>query len=148
MSLQGRIEVECPQCGKKRETEIWRSINATVDPDVKQALLDGRVNVFHCPKCGFEAPIGIDLLYHDMDKQFWVRFYPFEWVVTGDLLKDFNPGGEWRSHFGIEANVYVFRPPHVVFDMGELVRYVVFRDRLFEQSQDKAQDDSQQIGSE
>lgn len=144
MTIEGKIEIQCPRCGKKQETPVWRSLNATDDPEAKQALLEGRVNVFHCPKCALEAPIGIDLLYHDMEREFWVEFYPFEWVDSNDLLEHFTPEGESRTDFGIgptdigaESTPYIFRPPHVVFDMNELVRYVQFRDRLYEQSRGK-----------
>jgi len=135
MTMGDVVEVECPKCGGKQATNIWRTINVSVNPELKQALFDGRINVFRCSKCGCEAPIGVDLLYHDMHEQFWVQFYPFEWLNNDRGLARFGPDGEMGMGLPSELSnlplqSYVSRAPHVVFDMGELVRYVLFRDKL------------------
>jgi hypothetical protein len=135
MSIEQPVELECPDCHDKQVTTVWSSINVQGNPEAKQELLDGKVNVLHCRKCGNQATIAADLLYHDMEKQFWVQYLPFEQAMSTNLLEFFSPEGEIRSENPGPKGGYISRPPHIVFHMGELVRYVLFRDRLFEQAQ-------------
>jgi hypothetical protein len=55
--------------------------------------------------------------------------------MSADLLENFGPEGEIKVGSLGPTTGYMSRPPHLVFDMAELVRYVLFRDRLSEQSQ-------------
>lgn len=50
----------------------WRSVNADHDPELKQAVLDGSLNVLEC-ECGQHTPIHTDLLYHDMEGMYQVH---------------------------------------------------------------------------
>jgi hypothetical protein len=132
MTLPQFLEMECPRCHAQQPATVYRTINVTIDADLKQAVLDGEINIFHCGACAFEAPIEADLLYHDMDQEFWVQYYPFAWIEKRGLLERFAPEGEWKMCPAPGRSGYTARPPHLVFDMNELVRYVLFRDRISE----------------
>jgi hypothetical protein len=134
MSFQHDFEITCPECGMKQKTTVWRSINATVDPELRIALFEGKVNWFVCKKCGHSAEVTFDLLYNDMRREFLVQYYPFHWLEEDERLASFTAAGEWASGMDGEGDGYMFEPAHVVFDMGELVRYVIFRERLFDVS--------------
>ena len=99
-------------------------------------MFDGQINLFRCPDCDFEGHIDVDLLYHDMQKELVVQYYPFASVDTPGLLRSFTPEGEWRTPLESRGPRYIRRPPHVVFDMYELMRYIIFRDRLSEGSEE------------
>lgn len=75
MSLPERVELVCRTCGHAQPETVWRSINVTLDPELKQSLLNGEINVFACSACGTKALILQDLLYHDMAKGLvvWLR---------------------------------------------------------------------------
>jgi hypothetical protein len=45
---------------------VWDSLNSDLDPDAKQKLLDGTLFQYKCEKCGHEASVAYDILYHDM----------------------------------------------------------------------------------
>lgn len=137
MSKRTKTEIECPHCGNKQDTEVWSSLNVTLDPEAKEALFNGKINFFCCQKCRWEGMIPVDLLYHDMRRRFCVQFYPFEWIGNNDFIQDL------IQNIPIEGELPPAWPPmtdfppymqhmHIVFDMGELVRYVIFKDRLFE----------------
>ena len=74
--------------------EIWNTVNATLDSELKKALVKGELNVFKCDKCGIETEIPNYLLYHDMDKQvmIWLMYpkedgsIPVELAPTEDLF--------------------------------------------------------------
>jgi len=133
MSVRESVEAKCPACGEESEVSVWRAMNVTTDPDAKELLLSGSVNVFSCPKCRYESLLDIDLLYHDMERKFSVQYYPFERLADDNFLAGFALDGA-HAPAGVrlpgEAE-YLLRP-HIVFEMGELVRYIAFRDRLWE----------------
>ncbi len=133
MSIVQIIEIECPRCGSKSNTSIWSSINTQLSPEAKGKLLEGKINLFNCLVCSLEAPVSATLLYHDMERKFCARFVPFSMVEKNSFLDEFNDNAEGRLP-GIpddEIPEY-FKHEHIVFSMEELIRYVVFRDRLDE----------------
>ncbi len=131
MTVKMDVEIECPKCGKKSETVVWSSLNATLNPEDKNKLIQGQINVFHCPNCGDDGYVQTDFLYHDMENDFCVQFYPANSMTKSNFLEQFDKDGKLKPSplFGPDTPEY-FRNIHVVFDMRELVRYVIFRGRL------------------
>lgn len=136
MSVKESIEAKCPQCGTDSQTTAWRSINTRLDPEARELLLANNVNVFRCPKCGYESLVDIDLLYHDPDRRFCVQFYPFERVGDDRFLENFThdnePAVRVPEGMNLPERMSYVAHPHIVFDMGEMVRYIAFRERLDE----------------
>jgi len=130
------VEAKCPACGEESSTTVWRSMNVTQDPDAKELLLAGTVNVFQCPKCGYESMLDIDFLYHDMERNLCVQYYPYERLADDGFLANFTidaePAIAVPEGMQVKTGMEYLTHPHIVFDMGELVRYVAFRDRLYE----------------
>lgn len=132
MSRAEVVEIDCPECGKKQKVTIWRTINVTLDPGLKKKLLEGHINHFECRSCGTRAWLGGQfLLYHDMDRRFMVYCCPPTSLDDPKFLGQFKPDGRMEMP-GIPEQMSAQYHMHVVFDMGELVRYVVFRDRLLQ----------------
>ena len=116
---------------------IYKSINATQDPEARKALLEGRVNRFVCGKCDHKGYLLVSFLYHDMDRQFLVQYHPFPAVQSDEFLKDFEVSGRPRLESGklaaeIDRKLKYFSEMHIVFDMAEMMRYIIFRERLHE----------------
>ena len=136
MSVKESVEAKCPACGEESSTTVWRSMNVTQDPDAKELLLAGTVNVFQCPKCGYESMLDIDFLYHDMERNLCVQYYPYERLADDGFLANFTidaePAIAVPEGMQVKTGMEYLTHPHIVFDMGELVRYVAFRDRLYE----------------
>lgn len=74
MSLSITDAVECPGCGHVRAATFWTSVNADLNPDLKQSLLDGTFFRHDCPRCGREIVIEHELLYHDMRRHAMVYY--------------------------------------------------------------------------
>ena len=136
MTRQRTIELECPKCGEKQSLTLYDSINVSLDPSLKEKLFKGEINIFQCKKCKEKAFVPMPLLYHDMEKHLLVQFYPFDVMEDDEFLKQFSKEGEWGSEL-IEFIPRKLRQPykriHIVFDMGEMVRYVIFRERIADQ---------------
>lgn len=135
MTRQRYVELECPMCHAKQSVTLYDSINVTLDPSLKEKLFNGEINVFQCGKCNERIFVSLPLLYHDMDRHFLVQYYPFDIIEDREFLKQFSKEGGWSSAF-INMIPRKLRQPykniHIVFDIEELVRYVISRDKLHE----------------
>lgn len=67
MSSKTTVEVTCPACGAKHKVSIWKSINTTLDPEMKQAVRDRSAFLFTCPSCGYQTHLSYGFLYHQME---------------------------------------------------------------------------------
>ena len=133
MSETERIKISCPECNEKQATQVWHSLNPCLDPGDKELLFMGKINLFSCEKCSYKAFIPIDFIYHDTAQQYCVQFYSPHSVENADFINSFTSEGlpgwvDSLGNLGTQAP-YLLRP-HIVFDTGELIRYVEFRDRL------------------
>ena len=128
-------EIECQACGSKQDTEIFESINVTVDPELKEKLFKGEINKFICEKCSHEAMVDISLLYNDMERKFSVQYYPYQWIFDESFLNGFTKQGEpeWTRDERVPKKIMGhLKWTHIVFSMDELIRYIMFRDRVSE----------------
>jgi len=141
MSINREEEIACPKCGKSQTVTIWESIDADPDPEARTALFEARINRYDCPSCDFDALVPLPLLYHDRKRQFVVQFFPFGWLDEPEFMSRFTADGHDRQvaeAFERALKAKKIPPgaepaePHVVFDMTELVRYVLFRERVFD----------------
>lgn len=67
MSRSHQEPIRCSTCNVQQAFTVWESINVTVDPNLKQSLLNGDLTTFRCNRCGHEAHVAYNCLYHDMD---------------------------------------------------------------------------------
>ncbi len=68
MSMMSSGEVICADCGKVIQIEIWETVNVTLDPDIKQRILDGSFYLVQCQACGWSKFLEYNSLYHDMER--------------------------------------------------------------------------------
>lgn len=89
--------------------------------------------------------ISTALMYHDMKRRSVVQFFPFDAIDDAEFLERFQTDGTDSivtnalglvQPKGMSLDVEYMRTPHIVFDMGELVRYVLFRERVFDSRQE------------
>lgn len=66
----------CTCCLNQQPFTIWDSVNVSVDPELKQALINGELTEFVCQKCGNKTHVEYDCLYHDMEKSLaiWLKY--------------------------------------------------------------------------
>jgi hypothetical protein len=41
-------KLNCPKCGHLQDTVVWTSLNVSLDPDLREKLFNGEINVFIC----------------------------------------------------------------------------------------------------
>lgn len=141
MSIRRDEEIGCPKCGGTQTVTLWDALDADADPAAREALFEARVNRYDCPSCEFDALVPVPLLYHDRKRQFVVQYFPFGMLDEEKFVRRFTADGRDRevaARFTEAAAARKLPPgaeplePHVVFDMAELVRFVLFRERVFD----------------
>ena len=80
LSRKVKVNVNCPFCGFGQVVSIHTSVNVTLDPQLRQRILDDSLNRFICSDCGKSSFVGTNVIYHDMAKKFAVWF-----SLQGDL---------------------------------------------------------------
>lgn len=73
-----RTQIACPQCRTPVAAEVEQLFDVGVDPQAKQKLLNGAVNVIRCPNCGFQGQIPVPIVYHDPSKELLLTHFPAE----------------------------------------------------------------------
>jgi hypothetical protein len=72
------VPIKCPNCGTNFQTPVFQLVDVGQVPELKQALLSGRLNVAVCPKCGAGGLLATPLVYHDPEKQLFFSLFPQE----------------------------------------------------------------------
>lgn len=72
------VSLTCPNCGNPFQSPVFQLVDVGQAPELKQALLSGRINVAVCPKCGAGGMLAAPLVYHDPAKQFFFALFPQE----------------------------------------------------------------------
>lgn len=69
-------QVQCPQCGTPFTVPVFQIVDLGANPELKDALLGGQINVALCPKCGAGGQLSAPLMVHVPDKQFLGMIVP------------------------------------------------------------------------
>lgn len=134
MSIKNTHSVTCPNCNNSQETTIYSSVNISLDKEIKSKLYNGEINLFKCNECSHESYIPVPFLYHDMDRKFAAHYFPKTSMKDTNFLSKFDLNGKLKTD---DLNVDFKIPEymhniHIVFDMNELLSYIIFREILFD----------------
>jgi len=131
MSINESKIVVCPHCKHEQSVQIWQSLNVALAPEAKKALFEGQINLLACGQCGKKTFIPVALLYHDPERHIAVQYYPAAVIRSSDFLKQFKADGTFVASdtTAMEVPNYL-RYIHIVFNMDELITYIVFREVL------------------
>jgi len=70
--------IKCPSCGTPQPAVIEQVLDVARDPGSKTRFLQGRLNFFQCPQCGFQGALATPLVYHDPVKELLLTYVPSE----------------------------------------------------------------------
>ena len=116
-------EIACPFCGREQAVELWDALVADEDPDLREALLAGRINRVECAGCRKGFRVDLPLIYRDREQDIFVHFDP---LTGGRTLEDAEKS--FREAMG-EMNRLLPKdvpPPeaHLVVEWGELIERI------------------------
>jgi len=95
-------------------------------------LLKGNINIPECPACKKTFKVSKSLLYHDMERNFMVWYYPFESMKHRKFFDEFSADGHLIDDTGLAKDDIpeYAKNVHYVFSIDEMVRYILFREKL------------------
>lgn len=76
MTKQSLQRIACPDCKFEQDFVVWETINATLNPELKEQLMTGQLTSVTCSSCGETSQIVYPLLYHDMVGKYWIWWLP------------------------------------------------------------------------
>ncbi len=78
MASQFYATVTCPACGNQFRTPVTQVLDVRADPQAKNRMLQGAVNVAVCPSCGMGGALNLPFIYHDPEKEAALIYLPAE----------------------------------------------------------------------
>jgi len=88
MSKRKTYNITCPSCGTQQEVELCESINVATEPELKQALLENRLNRVACTDCETSFRIDMPLLYSDPAHHILIHWIPETKTLTRQQIID------------------------------------------------------------
>ena len=71
-------QITCPNCSTPYTAEVHQIIDVGRQPELKQMVLSGQLNVAVCPNCGAGGQLSSVVLYHDPDHELFMLYVPPE----------------------------------------------------------------------
>lgn len=74
MSITTMATAPCSKCGKQNQIKVYKSINISENPELKDKVRDGSLFLWECPHCSQMNLARYETLYHDPEKKvmFWL----------------------------------------------------------------------------
>lgn len=72
MSLSDKMSIRCPECNGEIKVDVYTSITATLNPELKQQILEGEFHKVICPVCGATSHLQYNFLFHDPEHYYMI----------------------------------------------------------------------------
>ena len=130
-----KIQTRCPNCQQPMVAEIQQVIDGGRNPQQKELILSGGLNIAQCQVCGFQGQIPVPLVYHDAEKEILFTFSPPDVSKTMEekegalapLLKNIIDNLEPKERKG-----YLFQPK-AMLTMNSLIKNILLEDGITEE---------------
>jgi len=124
MSAHNDLDLTCPDCGEEFRGILWAAIHAKQDPELRELLLGGELNLIACTKCGKTNFYENFLLYQDPALQLVAYVYPQADQDREAELRPLMERGfkEVQETFPIKERFT--RPPQLFFGLASLVEAI------------------------
>ncbi len=76
MSITNQALAPCSKCGQQNTVTIYRSINISENPELKEKVKDGSLFLWECPHCKQVNLAKYETLYHDPSSKLMVWLIP------------------------------------------------------------------------
>lgn len=130
-----KIQTSCPNCQQPIVAEIQQVIDGGRNPQQKELILSGGLNLAQCQVCGFQGQLPVPVVYHDAEKEILFTFSPPDIGKTMEekegalapLLKKIIDNLEPEERKG-----YLFQPK-AMLTMNSLIKSVLLEDGVTEE---------------
>lgn len=117
MSIIKEASAPCSKCGEKQVIRIYRSINVSEDPQLKEKVRNGSLFLWECPHCGQVNLAKYETLYHDPAARLMVWLLP-EGEISETQMKAITMHTKAMGGYTLRR----------VTDMGSLMEKVLIHD--------------------
>lgn len=117
MSIIKEASAPCSKCGEKQVIRIYRSINVSEDPQLKEKVRNGSLFLWECPHCGQVNLAKYETLYHDPAARLMVWLLP-EGDISETQMKAITMQTKAMGGYTLRR----------VTDMGSLMEKVLIHD--------------------
>ena len=117
MSIIKEASAPCSKCGEKQVIKIYRSINVSEDPQLKEKVRNGSLFLWECPHCGQVNLAKYETLYHDPAARLMVWLLP-EGEISQEQMKAITMHTKAMGGYTLRR----------VADMGSLMEKVLIHD--------------------
>lgn len=76
MSIINEALAPCSKCGEQHKVTVYKSINISDNPELKDKVSDGSLFLWECPHCGQVNLARYETLYHDPVQKLMVWLMP------------------------------------------------------------------------
>jgi hypothetical protein len=135
MSTHNDIDITCEKCEQDFRGTVWTAVNARQDPELKDLLLGGELNLVMCPQCGHVAFHDHFLLYHDPAAEFLAYVYPTDQEPQRAEIEQVVKTGFTDALSAFPEKEHVPYKPVVLFGLESVVEIMEEEQRRSEQSQ-------------
>jgi hypothetical protein len=73
-----QTQINCPNCQAPFMADVFQLVDVGQQPELKQLVLSGQLNLAVCPRCGAGGQISTPLVYHDPAHELFMTFVPPE----------------------------------------------------------------------
>jgi len=130
-----KIQTSCPNCQQPIVAEIQQVIDGGKNPQQKELILSGGLNLAQCQVCGFQGQLPVPMIYHDAEKEILFTFSPPDIGKTMEekegalapLLKKIIDNLEPAKRKG-----YLFQPKDML-TMNSLIKNILIEDGITEE---------------
>ena len=96
--IRGKTTVTCPACSTKTQVDLVQSINTHENPTDKGKLLAGELNVLECPNCNKRTQLAANVLYRDVDADYYCQVVPGDENAMTGASAAFSASGASGTH--------------------------------------------------
>lgn len=76
MSTKIQKDIVCPACGQTQKLEMYTSVNAEENPELRRDILRESMFDWECRHCGYTAQMAYPMIYHDPMNAFMICLRP------------------------------------------------------------------------
>jgi hypothetical protein len=130
-----KIQTSCPNCQQPIIAEIQQVIDGGKNPQQKDLILAGGLNIVQCQTCGFQGQLPVPVVYHDAEKEILFTYSPPDLNKTmaekeralAPLMKKIIDNLEPKDRKG-----YLFQPK-TMLTMNRMVKNILLGDGITEE---------------
>ncbi|MCP4612963.1 MAG: hypothetical protein GY845_30080 [Planctomycetes bacterium] len=74
MTSTAQFKLQCSHCGNTRLIEVYKTVNVSNEPELRQKVFNSSLNILVCEKCANETTVDAPVLYHDMKHFFMIQY--------------------------------------------------------------------------